>query len=388
MKKIIFVMQSLYNGGAERSLVNLLNELPKDKFDISLLLFKNEGMFLKQVPEYVHIIDTPESLKRLFSPVPKAGKYAIVKLYGTMKSRSKEKNAPEQAAYRWRKYYSAQIPKLEEVFDIAVAYISGEVMYYVTEKIQAKSKYVWIHNDYKAAGHPKKYDYQYLKRMNGIVSISEKCVEIFEEEFPDLKDKAYYIPNLTSSTVVKKRAEEFYPPEFKMDECVILSVGRLNKQKGFDLAIATARELKERGLLFKWYIIGTGELEESLKSEIIKKNVSDCFFFLGARENPYPYIKMSTIIVQPSRWEGKSVVLDEAKILCKPIVVTNYPTVHDQIKNGKEGMIVPMTAEGIADGIQKMLGNKELRNGYTEYLKVHEYGNQDEVQKYIDLFER
>lgn len=387
MKKILFVMQSLYNGGAERSLINLLNELPKDKFDISLLLFKQEGMFLKQIPEEVRVLDTPIALKKLFSPLRRAGRFTMVKVYGTIKSRKVEKKAPEQAAYRWQRYYSPKIPELDKAFDIAVAYSSGEVMYYVSEKVKAKLKYVWIHNDYRTAGHPKSYDYNYLKNMDGIVSISEKCVEIINEEFSDLKNKTHYIPNLTSSSFVKKRAEEFYPPEFKMGECIILSIGRLNRQKGFDLAIAAASKLKESGIVFKWYIIGTGELEENLKSDIIKKNVSDYIFFLGARENPYPYIKNCTIIVQPSRWEGKSVVIDESKILCKPIVVTNYPTVHDQIEDGKEGMIVPMTSEGIADGIQKMIVNAKLRNFYSNYLEVHEYGNQDEIQKYIDLFE-
>lgn len=386
MKKIVFVMQSLYNGGAERSLVNLLNELPKDKFDISLLLFKNEGMFLKQVPEYVHIIDTPESLKRLFSPVPKAGKYAIVKLYGTMKSRSKEKNAPEQAAYRWQKYYSAQIPKLEEAFDIAVAYISGEVMYYVAEKIQAKSKYVWIHNDYRAAGQPKRYDYQYFKSMNGIVSISDECVKIFNEEFPEFKNKTYSIPNLTSSIVIKNKADEFYPFEYRGEEYKILSIGRLSKQKGFDLAIEAAKKLKQRGILFKWYVIGTGELKDSLKSDLIKSEISDCFILLGAKENPYPYIKNCTIFVQPSRWEGKSVVLDEAKILAKPIVATNYPTIRDQIRNGDEGVIVEMSPKAIASGIEELLVNKAKRNSIQDFLSAHEYGNEEEVKKYIHLF--
>lgn len=386
MKKIVFVMQSLYNGGAERSLVNLLNELPKDKFDISLLLFKQEGMFLKQVPEYVHILDTPTSLKKLFSPVREAGKYAITKVYGTIKSRKVERKAPEQAAYRWQKYYSPKIPELDKVFDIAVAYISGEVMYYVAEKVQAKSKYVWIHNDYRAAGHPKKYDYKYFENMNGIISISDECVKIFDEEFPEFKSKTYCIPNLTSSIVVKKRSDEFYPSEYKKGGYKILSIGRLSEQKGFDLAIQAANKLKRRGVLFEWYVIGSGELEDELKSEIAKMGVSDCFILLGTRENPYPYIKNCAVFVQPSRWEGKSVVLDEAKILAKPIVVTSYPTVKDQILDGQEGIIVDMNPEAIANGIEILINDKVKQQYLQGYLSTHEYGNQVEVKKYIDLF--
>ena len=387
MKRILFVMQSLYNGGAERSLVNLLNELPKDKFDISLLLFKREGMFLKQVPEEIHILDTPTSLKKLFSPVRKAGKYAITKVYGTLRSKKHERKKPERVAYRWLKYYSPKIAELDKEFDIAIAYISGEVMYYVAEKVQAKWKYVWVHNDYRTAGHPKRYDYKYFKSMNGIVSISDECVKIINEEFPEFKSKTYCIPNLTSSIVIKKRSDEFYPPEYKKEVHKILSIGRLREQKGFDIAIEAAYQLKRKGIMFEWYVIGSGELEDELKSEIASKGVSDCFMLIGIRENPYPYIKNCDVFVQPSRWEGKSVVIDEAKILCKPIVVTNYSTVHDQIQEGEEGLIVPMNADGIADGIQKLLEKEELRNGLIKYLEVHEYGNQQEIQKYVNLLD-
>ena len=227
----------------------------------------------------------------------------------------------------------------------------------------------------------------YFEKANGVISISDKCVEILKRTFPDLKNKFYMLPNLTSATFIRKLATESFPKEYVEGVPVLLSIGRLTRQKGFDFAIEVAAILKEKNILFKWFIIGTGELEKQLKTKINEKEVSDHIILLGARENPYPYIKNCDILVQTSRWEGKSVVLDEAKILCKPIVVTNYPTVHDQIVDGKEGMIVSTNAEDIADGIQKMLEKEELRNGFSKYLEVHEYGNQDEIQKYIDLIE-
>lgn len=388
MKKILFVMQSLYNGGAEKSLVNLLNELPENQYDISLLLFKNEGMFLQQVPNYVHILNAPRSLKKLYSPVKKAGRYAPLKIYGTIASRLQERCSSEQAAaYRWQKFYGPKIPTLNKQFDLAVAYISGEVMYYVSEKVIAKSKYVWIHNDYRTSGHPREYDYPYLKTMDRIVSISDRCVEILDEEFPEMRGKICCIPNLTSSVVVRRRAEEFYPLEYKTDVFNILSIGRLNRQKGFDMAIQAAALMKSRGLRFKWYIVGNGELQETLEKQIQEKNVSDCFILLGSRENPYPYIKNCTVFAQPSRYEGKSVALDEAKILAKPVVTTNYSTIGDQISDGKEGIIVDMNPQGIANGLEKMMRDEQLRKYISDYLASHEYGNQDEVKKYMDLMD-
>ena len=93
------------------------------------------------------------------------------------------------------------------------------------------------------------------------------------------------------------------------------------------------------------------------------------------------------IIVQPSRVEGKSIVLDEAKMLCKPIVATAYPTVGDQLVNGREGLVTEMSAQGIADGVQKMLEDAALRNAFVSYLAAHEYGNQHEAEKYIRLLD-
>lgn len=387
MKKVLFVMQSLYSGGAEKSLVNLLNELPSDAFQIDLLLFKEKGMFLTQVPSSVNILNAPSELKKLFGSVGQAQEMIFYKAVGTAISRMKKKEGSERAAWRWENVYKQVIPKLTGRYDVAIAYISGEVMYYVADKVDAKKKIVWIHNDYRKAKHPREFDEPYLRQMNAIVSISKKCVDILKEEFPELSNRIYCIENITSSAVTRKRAEEFLPTEYDRQTPCILSIGRLAEQKGFDMAVDAAQILKDRKYKFKWYVIGSGELEEKIRERIKSNDVSDCFFPIGAKDNPYPYIKNCCVFVQTSRWEGKSVVLDEAKILCKPIVATNYPTVKDQIEDGKEGMVVPMTPEGIADGIQKLLESEELRNSYSEYLKAHEYGNQDEVQKYIDLIE-
>ena len=119
-----------------------------------------------------------------------------------------------------------------------------------------------------------------------------------------------------------------------------------------------------------------------------KENVEDCFILLGVRENPYPYIKNCNFVVQSSRYEGKSVVLDEAKILCKPIVATAYPTVKDQVEDGKEGLVVEMSPNGIAQGVKQMIENEVLRKNIEQYLSHHEYGNQNEVQKYMDLIDK
>lgn len=387
MKKVLIVMTSLYNGGAEKSLVNMLNEFPKDKYEIDLLLFKKSGMFMSQVPEFVNILDTPEDLKRLYGSLKDAGYLLPKKLAANAVSKVCTHNSREKRGFRWKKFYSSSVKKIEKHYDVALAYISGEILYYVDEKVNADKKIVWIHNDYRSAGHPRKFDYPHLKNMDAVVSISDSCVNIFKEEFPEFADKVYMLENITSSVVLNNRAAEFFPEEFEENQVNILSIGRLHEQKGFDMAIEAAKIMKDNGLKFKWFVIGSGELKDELEKQIHSLKVEDCFILLGARENPYPYIKNCTIFIQPSRYEGKSVVLDEAKILAAPIVATAYPTVGDQLQDKVEGMVVPLHAEGIAEGLLKMAKDKNVRNQYSDYLAGKEYGNQREIEKYIQLIE-
>ena len=267
----------------------------------------------------------------------------------------------------------------------------GEVMYYVAEKIKARKKITWVHNDYRALKLKPETDYPYLSTFDKIVTISDECVDILTQTFPQIKDKVLSIPNLTSSNLIRKRAELYYPEEYKKshseDKVIILSVGRLNYQKGFDVAIEIANEMKKRKLKFIWYIIGQGNELEYLKELINQFGVREEFVLLGTRENPYPYIKNADIIAQPSRYEGKSVVIDEAKILHKPIVVSDYATARDQITNEMEGVISNMEISSFANALERLIQSKKLRNEYEEYLKQHEYGNDHMIDMYYKLME-
>ena len=250
MKRILFVIMTLYNGGAERSLVNLLNELPKEKYDIDVLLFRREGLFLRQLPENVRIINQTKGISAFYGPIAKAGALGIVKICGTAISHIMEKGGSERAQCRWKYFYEPFIEKMDTPYDIAVAYVTGDALGYVIDKVVAEKKIVWVHNDYREGGFAKKYDYPYFEKVDIIATISETCKDILQEEFPKFKEKIYCIPNITSSKLIRSRAEEFYPPEFQTSTINILSVGRLTEQKGFDMAIDAAQIMKKAGVKF------------------------------------------------------------------------------------------------------------------------------------------
>lgn len=388
MKKVLFVIYALGYGGAERSLVNLLQELPQEKYQVDLLLFRKEGAFVEQLPSWVRVLDTTPELSGLYAPIRRAGKYASTKLIGTICGKISRRKKKAAAAYRWKHFYSKKIKPVAEHYDVAVAYVGAEIMYFVRDKIQADRKIVWIHNDYRTAGYSKVDDQPYFADMDAIVSVSEECVEVLRQEFPEYCDKMHYIANITSSVLIRKQAEAFAPKEFEECDCNILSVGRLWPQKGFDMAIEAARMLKEKGFSFRWFVVGDGYLREKLEKQIRNSGLEREFILLGTRNNPYPYIKNCTILAQTSRYEGKSVVLDEAKILCAPIVTTAYPTAADQIENGKEGLIAEMSPAGITDAIAALLTNEARRQELKQNLDHREYGNQQEVEKYCKVLDQ
>ena len=135
----------------------------------------------------------------------------------------------------------------------------------------------------------------------------------------------------------------------------------------------------------RWYIIGFGNDEDLIRRRIADAGMEKYVILLGKKENPYPYIKACDIYVQPSRYEGKSVTVREAQVLCKPVIVTNYSTAKSQIQNGIDGIIVPLDNEGCARGIASVMNDNELQKSITDYLSKHDYGNEDEVEKVYHL---
>lgn len=161
----------------------------------------------------------------------------------------------------------------------------------------------------------------------------------------------------------------------------IISIGRLSTQKGFDMAIESAKILKNKGVKFGWYVLGDGPLKHQLEEQIRSCQVSDCFKLLVIRSNPYAYIKRADVFVMSSRFEGKSIALDEAKILCRPIVVTKYPSVYDAIEDGKNGILVDINSYSIAEGIEQLYNNKELSYNLSQQLSLEDNSNDIEVVK-------
>ncbi|MBQ7976535.1 MAG: glycosyltransferase [Clostridia bacterium] len=390
---VLIVIHSLGCGGAEKSLVSLLKFLPQDKWNIDLLIGDQYGVFLNEIPDYVNIIKDNYAFENFSAPISRRRKriLSLNNLFCTFKwqffSSSKLKKGVNKGELRW-KLWGRYLPKLKGEYDLAVSYMNGYPNYYVIDKVDAKKKILWVHNEFEKMGYDYDFERPFYEQADKIVTISQACVDSILRVYPEFKDKTVVLENISSQTAINAMAEEVIDDEFfEYKALKILSVGRLNNQKGFDIAIKAAKILKEKGLDFLWYILGEGELRADLTNLIDENNLNDNVKLVGIKPNPYPYIKACDIFVQSSRFEGKSIVLDEAKILCKPCVVTNYVTAHNSIENGISGTIVEIDKKSLAEGIATLWMNEDERKKYIDYLNLHPTGNESEIEKYISLFE-
>lgn len=385
MKKVLFVIMHLEMGGAEKSLVNLLNELSPDDIAVDLLLIKKQGVLMNQVPSWVNIIDTPYELKSLFGFNTDSAKglaLAAIRVFGTVWTKLFTKRN-RRIFLRWKNFYSGAIPSFEKKYDVAVSYLPDESMYYVAEKVSADRKVCWIHTDVVACGvYPEEY-HHYFRYFDKIVTISNECVNSICALCSEAADKVLCLPNIVSGKYIRAKAEEEAVPQKSPEVFSITSVGRLEHVKGFDMAVEAAAILKEKQVPFRWQIVGDGSERENLEKLIAKNGLENHVILLGLKENPYPYVKNSDMVVQTSRFEGKSIVLDEAKILGIPILATNYATVKDQV-SPNEGWIVGMNPEEIAAGICRVIENPEEYRQVKKYLWEHEYGSTEMIKAYLE----
>ena len=166
---------------------------------------------------------------------------------------------------------------------------------------------------------------------------------------------------------------------------VLLSIGRYAFQKNFDNVPDICRRMLEKGVNVKWYLIGFGSDEMRIHEKIRENGMEEHVIMMGKRSNPYPYIKACDVYVQPSRYEGKAVTVREAQILCKPVIITNYPTASSQIEEGIDGVIVPLDNKACAEEMAAILTNSEVTERLKRNCENRNYNNTAEAEKLYDL---
>lgn len=396
MKKIFIASHCMELGGAERSLLGILNSIDYKKYEVDLMLYRHTGELLKYIPEEVNLLPEDKQMSMLaipFSNVIKKGQFMMA--YGRYKGKKKaleyeKKNANGKESMVMldysHKYTVPYVKKtIDKMYDLAISFLTPH--YYVAEKINAKVKLAWMHTDYSNYLLDVKSELEMWGKYDHIASISPKCTEGFLKVFPKLKDKIIEISNVNAEKLIRQQAveEDAKDMQTQDDEVCLCSIGRFAHAKNFDHIPAIARKIKEQGMKFKWYIIGYGGEEQLIREKIQEENMEDTVIILGKKANPYPYIKNCDIYVQPSRYEGKAVTVIEAQMLEKPVIITAFPSSSSQLEDGIDGVIVPMDDEGCAKGIVNVIQNKELQEKLVKNCGMRDYSSSKEVEKLYKL---
>lgn len=423
MKKRIFIsMHYMEIGGAEMALVGLLQALDYTMYDVDLFLHAHRGEMMQFIPKEVNLLPEMKEYAHIECPMKQAlldGCWGV--LFGRLKAKwltkryLHKKGVTESAAglQYIADSVSPFLPSLHHPgeYDLAISFLQPHN--YVIEKVMAKKKICWIHTDYTRIDINVEQELPVWNAYNHIISISPDVTKTFLQVFPSLSSKIVEMENILSPEFVRKRSEEFQV-EFNVNAnpnddadnnfsltakrsplnvnyVNLLSVGRFCEAKNYDNVPDICKKINTKllslnsKLSIRWFLIGFGGDEALIRKKIEEAGMQDHVIILGKKSNPYPYIKACDIYVQPSRYEGKSVTVREAQMLCKPVVVTNYPTAKSQIQDGIDGKIVPMDNEGCAQGIAEFILNTEMQKQITEYLKTHDYGNEAEVEKLYEI---
>ncbi|MBR6531164.1 MAG: glycosyltransferase [Clostridia bacterium] len=389
-KKILFVIPSLRSGGAEKSLITLLSLFDYEKFDVDLLSFRRDGLFYDKIPQEVNVIKETEDYEMFDGEAKAAIRYFLKKgkfLSAVDRIRYAKSLNEKDETLREEKMWSflkKQLPKINKHYDCAVGYLEGNANAFATE-INSDIKICYVHSDFKKLGMNIKTCRDTFKKGDFIITVSQACADSLADVFPEFSEKIKVIENITSPTLIRKYSQEKEAYSKNKNGTTILTVGRFSPPKAIDLAVRACAELKARGKNFCWYHIGTGELKAEIEMLIKELDVKNEFILLGEQANPYPYIAGCDIYVQPSRYEGKSIAIDEAKCLERPIVTTNFTTVADQITNGVNGLICEMNEKDLADKIEMLIDDEQLRITLSSNLQNEKTGNEEEIEKFYSL---
>lgn len=394
MKKVLIVSHAMEIGGAERALIEMLNCFDYDNFDVDLFLYRHQGDWLNEIPSKVNLLPEISQYSCLAVPMGTVikkmhlgvafgrvfGKY-LANLYAKTHNH-KETIVPIEYSHKYTKFFLPNINYSVE-YDLVISFLTPH--YVATEKVRAKKRIAWIHTDYSKLDVNVKSELKMWAKYDYIVSISDECTKGFLTKFPQLRDKIIKVENCLSSKVIIEKSKEYLPSEYSDENINILSVGRYSMAKNFDNVPEICKKVREAGYNIKWFLLGYGGCENLIVEKIKEFQMEDYVILLGKRDNPYPYIKNCDIYIQPSRYEGKCVAVREAQILNKPVIITNYATANSQLKDGYDGVIVPMDNEGCAQGIVDVIKNKELQRKLIENTKSVDYTNSSELQKIYDL---
>lgn len=358
-KKILFAAYSLDIGGIEKALVNLANTLQTKGYDVTLVLEKKQGIFLNELNKNINVIEyTPSDSKNII--------------------KRKIENLIKRIRF---------IRKYKNKFDFSASFATYSISSSFVSRISSKNNALWGHADYLTLFNNNKKEVKsffkkrkYTKFRN-IIFVSEEGLNSFLEVFPKMKNKTIMCNNLINNNKIQKLADEIIEMQKDNEVFTFLNVGRHDeRQKKLTRIITASEKLKKENLKFKVLFVGDGPDSNLYKQQVKDKKLEENIIFLGSKQNPYPYFKISDCVILTSDYEGYPVVFLESLILNKPIITTKVSDYKDI--EGKYGLVTDKDADDIYEKMKFI-----IKNGYKieETFNINKY-NEEIIKKLEKIF--
>lgn len=372
MKKLLFVISQLYKGGAETSLVNLLNHLDNTKYEAELLILnqspvENAVSLVNRINKNVKVCDAYQEYQNINIWDRVRAKYIY-----TME---------QKGAY----YVTALDFVRNKIYDWAFFVGEWYSPSFVAYEVQAKIKAAWIHNDLSEAEYFDAEHYFYFAdRFDYFIFVSQNSLNASIKKYPFLREKSVCIYNINDVDYILKRAAEKEIDWSKEKLPVLLTCANFRIQKNHLRQVRVMAELKHRGIEFIWVNIGATtdhKMVNQIKGLCRKEGLEEKFLILGPKENPYQYIKKADAVTVLSDYESWSMVITEAKIIGTPVIATKTSGALEQIEDRKTGILTDFSVKDIADKVEEFLTDKVLQNQIKENIK-----NFDNTKEILDSF--
>ncbi|HIP33437.1 MAG TPA: glycosyltransferase [Bacteroidia bacterium] len=373
---VLFMIHNMNVGGTEKSLLSLLTNIDKEKYEVTILMLEKHGGYLNSIPNWVkkEYVKGYNNMKPIVMNPPlqtiktfiKQGE--LIKGFKTLFSYINAKSTS-----MWLPFYKQALKNYPvKSYDIAIAYAgpSDFITYFIAEKINAPKKLQWIHFDVLKIKLNTNFGKIYYPKFDIINCVSENSKKEMQQVFPKIKNNIKVFNNIVNTREIKELSKKVNSFKYNYPGIKIVTLGRLSNEKGQQMIPKVVEKLKNDGYLFKWYCIGEGILLNELKREIKEKKIMDELILLGVKINPYPFLKDCDIYVQTSLHEGYGLTLHEAKLFNKPIITTNFQTAKEQIIHNKTGLIVDITSEGLYNGIKNIIDNPDKQKMFSENLLI------------------
>lgn len=404
MKKILLINNTLGLAGAEVALLAMIKSLKSAIPDarIDLYVMMAQGELIKSLPDYVNVLNSSfcevpihekkgasHLLTYSFRSVIRAGH--IFKQLAYIKkgvdSIKASGNPIAKDKLLWKSISDGAM-LINEEYDLAIAYLEGGSTYYLADHVKAKHKASFVHISYDKAGYTKELDHGVYDKIDRIYCVSDEVKQAFDAFYPEYKNKTKVFHNIIDKDRIidmSLQSNPIWPGD--NNSIKLLSVGRLHQQKAFDISIDVMAILKDKGIDASFYIVGDGDIRDELNELAVKKGVSDRFFILGRKDNPYIYTKNCDIYLQTSRFEGKSIALQEAQILGRAVIASDCDGNREQVVDGIDGRLVKLDASIIAQAIIDLINSPKLITEYGQKASLRKFNYDNELQDLIKLIE-